>query len=51
MVAQEAQMTARYAPMRVTKTPEMTDVTEALRENGIILESILSRADAAKASI
>jgi hypothetical protein len=37
MEAQEAQITARYAAVRVTKTPEMTEVTEALRENGIIL--------------
>jgi hypothetical protein len=50
MIAQEAHMTARYAPMRVTKTPEMTDVIEAPRENGIILESALSRGYAAKAS-
>lgn len=50
MVAQEPQMTARYTPMRVTKTPEMTDVTEALKENGSILESALSRGDATKAS-
>jgi hypothetical protein len=50
MKAQEAQMTARYAPMRVTETPEMIDVTEAVKENGIILESALSRGDAAKAS-
>jgi hypothetical protein len=42
-------MTPRYAPMRVTKTPEIIDVTEALRENGIILESALSRGDTAKA--
>ena len=48
MRAQEAQMTARYAPMRVTNTPEMIDVTEALKENGIILETALSRGDAAK---
>ena len=50
MIAQAAQMTARYAPMRVTKTPEMIDVTEALNENGIILESTLSRGDRTKAS-
>ena len=43
-------MTARYAPVRVTKTPEMIDVTEALKENGIILESALSHTDTAKAS-
>ena len=43
-------MTARYAPMRVTVTPEMIDVTEAVKENGIILERALSRADAGKAS-
>jgi hypothetical protein len=36
--------------MRVTKTPEMIDVTEALKENGIILEGALSRGGAAKAS-
>jgi hypothetical protein len=48
MKAQEAQMTARYAPMRVTETPEMIDVTEAVKENGIILESALSRGNAAK---
>ena len=35
--------------MRVTKTPEMIDVTEALKENGITLESALSRGDKAKA--
>jgi hypothetical protein len=38
MNAQLAQITARYAPMRVTETPEMIDVTEAVKENGIILE-------------
>ena len=50
MIAQAAQTTARYAPMRVTETPEMIDVTEALNENGIILESALSCGDKAKAS-
>ena len=50
MKAQAAQMTARYAPIRVTETPEMTDVTEAVKENGIILESALSRGDRGKAS-
>jgi hypothetical protein len=50
MKAQEAQMTARYAPMRVTETPEMIDVTEAVKENGIILERALSHGNAAKAS-
>jgi len=48
MKAQETQMTARYAPMRVTETPEMIDVTEAVKENGIILASALSREDAGK---
>jgi hypothetical protein len=50
MKAQLAQMTARYAPMRVTVTPEMTDVTEAVKENGSILEKALSRGNAGKAS-
>ena len=50
MIAQEAQMTARYAPMRVTKTPEMIAAKEAPKEKGIILENAISRGDAAKAS-
>jgi hypothetical protein len=43
-------MMTRYTPKRVTKTPEMMELIEAPNENGIILESALSRADAAKAS-
>lgn len=43
MVAQETQMMARYAPRRVTETPAMTEVKEAPREKGIILESAVSR--------
>lgn len=39
MVAKEAQMMGRYTPQRVTKTPEMAELTEAPRENGIILKS------------
>ena len=37
MVAQDPQMTARYAANRVTRMPEMIAVTEAPKEYGIIL--------------
>jgi hypothetical protein len=50
MVAKANQIMPRYVPVRVHKTPEMTEDKEAPREKGIILKSTLSCADAAKAS-
>ena len=42
MIAQDPQMTARYAPNRVTMMPDKIAVTEAPREYGIILQNTLS---------
>ena len=38
--AQEPQIMPRYVPMRVTETPEITEVKAAPNENGIILKSM-----------